>query len=975
MAVFYVSPLHVFSVNDLTSSNDGDNAVAEGKIDFSESVVPGFVDKSNNTLFGIDSTFGFYVRDFVGAEPKDYDGDFAEGWVGNLEFGFPDDPDPLPPGWVTIENGLGVRNSVTDVFLTGAPLGTWQVAMGGQSEVKASTEHYSTMAALLSDQKFPGDPDALRPLDDDLRILDYEVAPFSNATTINDLHLLWLKELTQAMQAAIDNVEANGNAAPDIVLNDIDFNRNGLTTADAYRITKQVVNFEGAPKTIAAVDIGNNGSIDMVDGLLNGFGSPADITDIIAPNEANITSDIAFGRDYSVTVKDDGKLLYRWGEAYKRPNDVRMEVDLDLPTQWTADANNNNIADGVENGGFVITRAELIIRHDITNNPNDQIRPEDYENEGATGRIPSHYIIRDPDNPGKTLWVSPVNSYTGTGEVLPSYLVLDGGGNVVNTAVAPPNSTAVFDPDGVRVGYRNNLVEGTILKSDALAELNMAAGLSFTSSDLAGGFTDAWYTTVNREPFEWSYDPNASPYINVYQSYRSPEEAAADGMTEDELVSGPRWRLTPNKFGQDLPGLEVPLEENSLPPYQRDNIKYPTGEFTITTINLLDWNGDSPLDTSLGWMTVDKERLDENSDGLIDEGWTNVNGSLGAGDALPAAVVTATTPNGVNLDARLDVAVYVKGDRQDDARLYDIQLVMEYEAPDAAIGTVQMVAGVDHNAQTVSFLDGTSLSNAVVFAMPPTFVGADVGSVTISNVSSTSATIRYEEADYLDGIHYLAEEVSLLALEAGSHTLSDGSELEVGKVNVAAGPTRAMKSVTFSEAFDEAPIVLAQLQTDNGDDWAFVRVRNVTATGFEFAIQEQENSDGLHAAEVVGWMAIDAAAASDLIDWGGVAAQAFVAEDIDHTRGTFAFDASVGLDPLISAGIGTYSGADPAVLRLTSLSDNGTQATAEFLVQEDKSLDQEIWHLPEDIYGLAFEQASVLLGVTTSMAMDGMEVA
>ena len=81
------------------------------------------------------------------------------------------------------------------------------------------------------------------------------------------------------------------------------------------------------------------------------------------------------------------------------------------------------------------------------------------------------------------------------------------------------------------------------------------------------------------------------------------EEAAAEGFTEAELVSGPRWRLTSNKFGQDVPGVEIPLVDNSQPPYQKDNIKYDVGEPIVTVINLLDFedlngNGlrdDSPL--------------------------------------------------------------------------------------------------------------------------------------------------------------------------------------------------------------------------------------------------------------------------------------------------------------------------------------------------------------------------------------------
>jgi len=42
----------------------------------------------------------------------------------------------------------------------------------------------------------------------------------------------------------------------------------------------------------------------------------------------------------------------------------------------------------------------------------------------------------------------------------------------------------------------------------------------------------------------------------------SDEEAKARNL---ELVSGPRWRLRANKFGQDIPGLEIPRLECSKP--------------------------------------------------------------------------------------------------------------------------------------------------------------------------------------------------------------------------------------------------------------------------------------------------------------------------------------------------------------------------------------------------------------------------
>ena len=80
------------------------------------------------------------------------------------------------------------------------------------------------------------------------------------------------------------------------------------------------------------------------------------------------------------------------------------------------------------------------------------------------------------------------------------------------------------------------------------------------TSDLEGGFTNAWYTTNgDRDRFEAVLDE--------------------DG----DYIVGPRWRLKLNKFGQDVPGVDIP-NADSQPPFTDDNIKYPVGEYTTTTI-------------------------------------------------------------------------------------------------------------------------------------------------------------------------------------------------------------------------------------------------------------------------------------------------------------------------------------------------------------------------------------------------------
>ncbi len=419
-------------------------------------------------------------------------------------------------------------------------------------------------------------------------------------------------------------------------------------------------------------------------GDVNGDGE-IDIRDVLTANESTTNENIAVGDDYSVTLKDDGKLLYRWGTEVKKPNDIRMDVKLDLPTEWLndADLDNDGTADVNElNGGlgYHVTRAELVIAHDITNNPNDQIRPEDYENEGATGRGPSYFVVTDPEDATNTLWVSPVDSYAGSGDALPSYFRLTDTGEI--DLVAQVGDIAVYTPDGALAGYRNkdgegNLI-GTVYRDLSRVALNDAANLVFNSSDLDGGFTNDWFTTTDRDPFEWSYDKFAgttgsNEFKQVFVGFRSAEEAAAAGFTEAELVSGPRWRMTSNKFGQDVPGVEIPLIDNSQPPYQKDNIKYDVGTPVITVINLLDFadlNSDgiknnSPLLYSTGWTLIDPTRLDLDQNGLIDAGWQKVNGTLGAGDSMPIGpIFTAVTPNGMTLTPDfLDTAVYLKGDR------------------------------------------------------------------------------------------------------------------------------------------------------------------------------------------------------------------------------------------------------------------------------------------------------------------------
>ena len=490
-----------------------------------------------STLYAIDSSFTTDVLDFFGATPRLRDGVYEEGYAGDI-------PDSIEHP----EGGLEVSDVATDLFKAGSPLGTWADGLGGTS-IKASTEHFTVMEAILTcNQTYP--------------------------------YQFWASQ--EDYQADLDD--------------------DGILNSSVPELTQAALADEG----LSCAVLTDPNSLNDLDG------NALDLASLV-PNEDSVIADMGVDpeKSYSVTKKDDGKLLFRWGTSVKKPTDIRFQKSIPLPSEWKEAA-----LDGEK--GYRVTKAELILRHNITNNPNDQIRPEDWENEAATGRLPD-YTTDDAGN-----WISKKDCYEGNGNFIPA-------------------GTIFKYPDG------------------AMPEV--------PASDLQQGFTPAWYTTIQRDPFEWSY---RNLTTGLLEGYRTSQDDA-----NLELLSGPRWRMTANKFGQDLPGLEIPALECTPPPYEKDTKRYETGEPITTTINLLDWKSTaprwddaaSPLAYSAGWMA----------------NWNEVEipGQIVEEEDASRCVATQTsgdciTGNGTTLTDDFDVNFYVKGDVKP-AQIYDVQLVLEYD--------------------------------------------------------------------------------------------------------------------------------------------------------------------------------------------------------------------------------------------------------------------------------------------------------
>ncbi|OOY23726.1 hypothetical protein BMI91_14775 [Thioclava sediminum] len=587
---------HVFSTADITVTFDGmtvgnseDPQAVFDTVDDPNDPEDTKITKEGVTLYPIDSEFGYYVSDFQNAEQKELDGDYAEGWAGDV---YDSEGNQL---------GLVISDSPTDTFKTPAVYGTWLAGLGGNT-VKASTEHYVVMQNILSDQRFPGDTEALYPLDDELFIVGGEY---------------------------------DGKSVRGLL--------------------------EGEYEGITITDTNGDGKVD--------------IKDILSANETEIDSNIAVSSDYSVTLKDDGKLLYRWGNTIKKPNDVRLEATMDLPDEWSE----YNPYTSLRNI-YHVTEAELVVHHTITNNPNDQIRPEDFENEAAIGTLPEYIIVPDYNLDGqgaREVWITADDYYAGDGTLYEA---------------------------------------GTILRDDLLAQQWAASDLAtIGAEDGAAGFTNAWYTTMDREPFEPVLNEDGTEYAD----------------------SGPRWRLKTDKYGQDLPSVVIPIDPSDEPPPTNDEVKYEVGAETQTVINLLDWGYPAqPLSVSSGWQDKPGE----------------------------------VSVNGMNYSDGFDMAVYIKGDIKP-ATIYSAELLMDYElVTPYAVGA--NVVGTDGN----DFLVGIG-SNAFTGGAGTDLFVLSYGS-SVEGVPLTASTISDFEVG-TDAIGLIGLGVSDTNFADNISQVVNGTNLEI----------------------------------------------------------------------------------------------------------------------------------------------------------------------------------------------------
>ncbi len=109
------------------------------------------------------------------------------------------------------------------------------------------------------------------------------------------------------------------------------------------------------------------------------------------------------------------------------------------------------------------------------------------------------------------------------------------------------------------------------------------------------------------------------------------------------------------------------MTECSPVPYSSGNIRYPVGNWTTTTINLLDWEtgpDNSPLKRSTGWVDASANIQNYTKDPSSGDFKTDAPNDVSI--------------NGLPLTEDFDLAIYIKGDRKATA-VYNATLDIVYD--------------------------------------------------------------------------------------------------------------------------------------------------------------------------------------------------------------------------------------------------------------------------------------------------------
>ena len=332
---------------------------------------------------------------------------------------------------------------------------------------------------------------------------------------------------------------------------------------------------------------------------------------------------------------------------------------------------------------------------------------------------------------------------------------------------------------------------------------------------------------------------------------------------------------------------------------------------------------------------TDPARMDTDDDGIGDGAELDYWGSLWDQDTDQDGLIQLLDPDSDN-DGDTDGFEIANGyDPLDPASVSQGTTLPILESAEIVVSSVW---------QRVDFTQ--TFNDPVVVAGPLGLAENEPATLRIRNVESTGFEIKIQEWGYQDNRH-LEETVSYLAMERGKYTLDGGVRICADRFTTLASGAR--QQVDYSQVFSEIPVVFASVSSVNESEAVVGRVSDITAYGFEYGLQEEEQSDQTHVQETISYIAWEMSS-------GIVANMAFeVGRTVSVVTDAFRlipFEYPFIGQPAWVADMQTLTGIDPCNVRY----DNVTPAGGEVLIDEEQSADEETRHYAESVGYFAFSR-------------------
>lgn len=189
--------------------------------------------------------------------------------------------------------------------------------------------------------------------------------------------------------------------------------------------------------------------------------------------------------------------------------------------------------------------------------------------------------------------------------------------------------------------------------------------------------------------------------------------------------------------------------------------------------------------------------------------------------------------------------------------------------------------------------------------------------------------------------------------------------LEAGRTTVSQSSSTQWHTVSFTSIINDA--VVKMFAEDVSGDPFTLRVRNITASGFEFQIDEYDYQDGITGPETISWIAVSAG--SHTLE-NGMQIQAGFTQATDNTATTVSFEDSSYSNPIVLTQLSSDNELSAAPVRNYNVSGSG------FTLELDEEEGNSRSHATEDVGWIAIDGGGsvglgMLAGTTGDVVDDG----